>query len=320
MVATVPSAQRVISFTALISLVILLVLAGRVSAGPAGTRDAPTVLGDHAAPCNVTFDAGGNLLLNGSALTGAQAALLDALLATDASLAAALDAAADADADTCINLAIDIPTASVLINGHVDACGAVDATAAVITVGGVTIGADLLSSELSDVLTAAALADVDACAFVTITGNEVVVDAVATICASATLLDTGAVNVVIGSDEFFFDGTLIDASGLLEVGVTAEVNLTVTATLDVAADTVDLTIVVTECAAGGGGTPSPTPTASPPGGGGGGGSPSPGAGGSPIPGLPDTAAWGGAMGSAVVALVALLLLSFVGWASARARR
>jgi hypothetical protein len=319
-VITMVSRRRPIAaLLVLIALILMLAAAAPVAASPSATTDPAVQYGDHVIDCNVEFDANGDILLEGSLLTPAQAVLLDALLAADASLAAALEAAADADADACVNLDIDLTGGLVVLNADIEACGDVTVDAGVITVGGVEIGADLLSSELSDVLEAAALADVSACAVVTVVDNEALVDAFATICANATLLDTGVVSVVIGSDEFFFDGTLVDADGLLEVGVTAEVNLTVTASLDVAAQTVELTIVASPCTAGGGGT-SPTPSASPPGGGGGGGgSPSPGTSASPLPGLPDTAVWGGSVGAAV-ALVALLGLSLVGMVCARINR
>jgi hypothetical protein len=304
-------------FAALIVLAAILACAAPTVAAPSSQDETAGLLADHVTDCNVSFDPSGDVLIDGSALTGAEAALLDALLLTDASLAAALDAAADADADACVNLTIDVLGASVALNADVAACGSVTAEAGVITVGGVEIGSDLLAPELSDVLTAAALADADACTVITVTDNETLVDAFATICAMATLLDTGVVSVVIGTDEFFFDGTLIDASGLLDVGVTAEINLTVTASLDVATDTVELTIVAAECVAGGaptppgGGSPSPgggSPSPVPPGGGGG--SPSPGTSPSSPPVIPDTASWPGNVSAAVV-LAVLLMLSLI---------
>ena len=299
------STGRVARFALIVVSVALLAGIAPVTAAPSAAPGTSGQLADHVTDCNVSFDAGGNVLLDGSALTLAEAALLDALLLTDASLAAALEAASDVDADACVNLDIDVLAATIALNADIAACGAVTAAAGTITVGDVEIGADLLSTELSDVLTAAALADVDACAIVTITDNEVVVDAIATICAQATLLDTGVLSVVIGSEEFFLDGTLVDASGLLEVGVTAEVNLAITATLDVAADTVDLTIVASACAAGGGATPAPSvPGASPPGGGA---TLPPGA--SPIPGLPDTGTVSAGSGIAAAVLGAAFLVA-----------
>jgi hypothetical protein len=243
---------------ALAASALLLTMAMPVAAAPtqapAGGSD--PALADHVTTCNVTFDAEGNVLLNGTALGVVEAALLNALLAGDASLAAAFEAAADADADTCINLAIDVP--SIDINADIEACGDVVFTAETVTVGGVEISADLLDAELINLLELAAVGGVDACVFITITDNEVVVDAVAQLCVDATLSDSGVISVVIGSDEFFLDGTIVDVSGLLDVGVTARVNLLVVATLDVAGESVELSITVTACAAAA--TPTPTPT------------------------------------------------------------
>ena len=66
------------------------------------------------------------------------------------------------------------------------------------------------------------------------------------------------VSVSIGDEEFFFDGELIDADGLLEVGASAEVGLVVTASVD-AAGVIEVTLIVTDCA----GEPEPTATPTP---------------------------------------------------------
>ncbi|MBA2631850.1 MAG: hypothetical protein H0U86_02415 [Chloroflexi bacterium] len=246
--------------TIIAALALMLAAIAPVLAAPTGVSGSRTTLADHVTDCNVTFDAGGNLLLDGSALTVAEAALLDALLLADAELAAALLLAADADADACVNLSIDLPS-TITLNADILVCGDVVIEGAVYSVGGAVIGADLLTAELENLLDAAAAAGVEACVGVTVTDNAVTVDVLAQLCVTATLLDTGVVSVDIGGTEFFFDGLLVDVGGLLEVGVSVEVSLAIVATLDVAAGTVELTLIVSECAAAP--TPSPTATTSP---------------------------------------------------------
>lgn len=302
------------AFGAIAGLILTLVLAAPAAAAPTDTRVPLAPLGDHVTVCNVSFDAQGNLLLDGSALTVAEAALLDALLAADAGLAAALELAADAAADTCINLDIDLGGGIVTLNADIEVCGAVTADAGAFTVAGADVSADLLIAELENLLEATAAAGVDACVVVTVTDNETVVDAFAAICALATLLDTGVVSVDIGGQEFFLDGTLTDIGGLLEVGVTVEVELTILANLDVASQNVELDIVVAECAAGGGATPTPTPTGSPPG------TTPPAGSATPIPGLPDTGAWPVGSNAPVIGLLALLVVSCAVLIGTRLRR
>lgn len=284
---------------------LLLTLAIPVAAAPASAPSGGSdpALADHVAVCNVTFDAEGNVLLNGSALGAAETAALDALLAGDAGLAAALEAAADADATTCINLAILINGAlAIVINADIEACGDVVFTAETVTVGGVEISSDLLDSELTNILEAAAAADVEACVEVTVTDNEVVVVASVSICAAATLLDTGAVSVDIGGEEFIFDGTIVSGGALLDVGVTVQVSLLIIGELDITEETVALVLAVAECAAAA--TPTPTPT--PPGAGGGAGG---GATPTPVPLLPNTSAGSVDPTALVVAMLMVVLLA-----------
>ena len=237
----------------------LMALAPALAAPAGGAPDSAANQATHVTTCNVTFDAGGNLLLNGSALTAAEAAVVDPLLAGDASIAAALELAADANADACVNLAIDLAAPSAVLNADISLCGSVVLTAEGVTIAGTEISADLLSAELINILEAAAAANAEACLDVTVTNNEVVVGASVAICLDATLLDTGVVSVDIGGTEFFFDGTLIDAGGLLDVGVTVEVSLLVVGTVDVTGQSAEVFIVVTACAA----APTLAPTATP---------------------------------------------------------
>lgn len=236
---------------------LLMAIAPAVAAPETGGSGVGATQATHVTTCNVTFDAGGNLLLDGSALTAAQLAVLDPLLAGDASLTAAIELAADANADACVNLAIDLAGPSATINADVSLCGAVELTAEGILIVGTEISADLMSSDLINILEAAAAAGAEACLDVTVTDNDVVVDASVEMCLNATLLDTGVVSVDIGGTEFFFDGTLIDAGGLLDVGITVEVNLLVVGSVDIAGKSAELFVVVTQCAA----APTPAPTA-----------------------------------------------------------
>src|SRR5918997_5175678 len=97
--------HRAVPFALLAALVVLLAATAPVLGAPAGASGSGVAPADHVA-CDVTFDAEGNLLLDGTALTENQAAVLGAALAnTDAG--ATLELAADPDAETCLNLVID---------------------------------------------------------------------------------------------------------------------------------------------------------------------------------------------------------------------
>ena len=107
---------RLWPIASLAAFALLLTLAAPAAAAPGATAGAPSELADHVTDCNVTFDAQGNLLLDDVLLSGAQAAVLDTVLAADATLAAVLALAAEANAETCVNLAIDLLSATVELN------------------------------------------------------------------------------------------------------------------------------------------------------------------------------------------------------------
>lgn len=303
----------------LAALALALVAIAPALAAPSSTTGGKTALTDHTTDCNVTFDAEGNLLLDGAALAGAGLAAVEALLAANADLAAALDAAADAEAEACVELVLDAGAGGItaVINADISFCPAtveVNADGDLVLDGHV-FAADLLDSELAALVEAAATADVDLiCALIEVTDNGVAARVLLEVCATVTLDSEDQVTIELGGVEFLLEAdAVLGADAELEVGATAEAGVALTATVDFESDTLAVRAVLVDlegCGeddAGGGGGPtaSPVPTI--------GAMPAPGTGQLPDTGVqPESTA---ASSAASVALVSLLVLGAATYAA-----
>jgi len=116
-------------------------------------------------PVTVDINADGDVALDGDIV-------LDAGL-FDADMIAALMLAADAGATVCVTLTIEDNVITVALDAVIELCPATVGfdTDGNITLNGVVISGDLLGADLTDLLTAAATANVDVCVVVTITDD-----------------------------------------------------------------------------------------------------------------------------------------------------
>lgn len=256
----------------LAALALMLVAITPALAAPSGTSASRAGLADHVSDCNLTVDAEGNLLLEGEALTGAELAAVEALLATDSSLAAAVAVFARVGADACFNVDFDEGEGGLtaVINGDGGVCAA---TVAVNADGDLVINAaafasDLLGSELVALIEATAAAEAGFCAFVTVTDNAVEVVLRVVACATATLNTDDTVTITLGGIDFDLDLDAVeDTEGLLEAGVAVEVGVALFASVDLETDTVSLSagiLDIDDCDDGDAApTASPAPTAVP---------------------------------------------------------
>jgi len=258
----------------LATLALLLAAIAPVLAAPSGTSGSRAVLASHVDPADcedITTNVDGDIIVDGTALTAAQLALLDADLTAALLLAANASASADATVDVCVDVVAG--TGDLLdINADISVCS-VDVTVngdGTVDLGDVNVDADLLDARLIAALQlaadAAADADTEACVVVTVTDNavdaDVEVNAIVTLCATL---------IVDANGDFTINGDFIDADQFInnssESDFNAEVEVGVEITSTVEADG-DIFVLVTAfdlagCGDIAGATPTPTPTPAP---------------------------------------------------------
>lgn len=227
-----------VPFALLASLTLLVAAITPALAAPAGSRGSAPAPAEHV-ECNVTFDAEGNLLLEGVALTDAQAAVLELALA-DADLAAALELAAQADADACLNLVIDTAgdPVSATLNGHIDICGTVAFTGQGIAINDVVFEANL-NNELGAFLDATV--GIELCASVTVVDNAVSIDVSLETCATVMLTADDTVVFTFSNDtDFALPVASVTGAVELEEGLEVFLAVMLSGSLDLATDAVTL--------------------------------------------------------------------------------
>ena len=159
---------------------------------------------------------------------------------------------------------VEIGEAAITVNASIDFCPievVVDAEGNVI-IGEVELDAELLNADLVDLLTTFADAGILSCLLVHVEDNEVTVDVVAQACLVSTLNEDGSLTVEFGDgvELEFVAEVVLDAEGVLEVGVATELGLQFNASVDVASDEFLLEVRVLEIC---GETPTEAPTMAP---------------------------------------------------------
>jgi hypothetical protein len=178
----------------------------------------------------------------------------------------ALAAAADGEAaaDVCVDVVLG--EGVITVNADISLCPVtveVDGEGDV-TLDGVEIDLDLLGVDLVNLLEAAALAEVEACVFVTVDDNDVFVDVVVDACVTATLEDDGAVIVELGGVPIDLPaGAIVNLDGELEVGVAVEIGLSIVGSLDITGATISLEAEIIEIDDCGEAEPTEAPTEAP---------------------------------------------------------
>jgi hypothetical protein len=247
------------------ALALMLTAIAPVLAAPSGAAGSRVALTDHIDPadCDVVTVVEGVISVGGVALTEAQLLLLDAEVLAALALAAAADG--EAAADVCVDVVIgegDLIT----VNADIALCPAtveVDGEGN-ITLDGVEVDLDLLGVDLTNLLEAAALADVEACLFVTVEDNDVFVDVVVDACVTATLEDDGAVIIELGGVPIDLPaGAIVNLDGELEVGVAVEIGLSIVGSLDITGGTVTLEAEIIDIEGCGEAEPTQAPTEAP---------------------------------------------------------
>ena len=251
-----------VPLTVLAAVLLLLTAVAPVLGAPTGVDGSRTALTAHEIPeCDeITFDAEGNLAVGGELLTEAQLALLD----TDALGVLALAAAANAAGTGEVCVDVELGEAVVTVNANIEFCPVlleVDAEGT-LTVDGVELDAELLGADLAELLVTFAEAGIETCLLVHVEDNQVTVDALAQACLTSTLNEDGSLTVQFGEgvELEFVAEVVVDAEGVVEVGVPTELGLEITAFLDLATDEFLLEVIVIEPC---GETPTEAPTTAP---------------------------------------------------------
>ncbi|MDQ3690094.1 MAG: hypothetical protein M3406_08695 [Chloroflexota bacterium] len=261
----------------LATLALMLAAMAPVLAAPGGTSGSRPVLADHVDPADcdeITTNAEGDIIVNGTALTDVQLGLLDADLSAALRLAADASVSADAFVEVCVDVVVGEADA-LDINADITVCS-VDITVngdGTVDLGDVTVDAELLDVDLLAVLDLAANADAEAdaeaCVIVTVTDNEtttdVEVDAFVTLCATLRI-DANGDAFINGEaseadvDQFINNSTVADADFSADV----ETGIEITATLEADGDIfVNLTAVDREGCGEAAATATPAPSATP---------------------------------------------------------
>ena len=226
-----------------VAVLTLALSAASPSLRPEGGPARPALLlASHIDPedCDtVTTTSSGDILVGGVALTGAQLAVLDADVLAVLGLAAGATAAGTGT--ICVDVAFGL-VPLVTVNADIALCSVTVAVEAdgTITIGGVVVPSELLAAPLADFLGAAASAQIGACLEVTVTDNEVLVDAIVDACVLATLHDDGSVSVALGIEMIEFPAGALAVTTDLEVDVGVEIALRVTVSSDLETEAVTL--------------------------------------------------------------------------------
>lgn len=247
------------------ALALMLTAIAPVLAAPGGAAGSRVALTDHIEPAlcaEITISGEGVISIDGVALTEAQLLLLDAEAL--AALRLAAETTASGAGEACVEVALGEDL--IAVNADISLCPVtveVDGEGT-ITLDGVVLDDALLDAELANLLEAAAAAGVEACVSVTVEDNDVFVDVVVDACVTATLNEDGSVSVDLGGVpvELPVDA-IVNLDGELEVGVEAEIGLSIFAQLDITGETVLLGAEIIEIDGCGEAEPTDAPSTAP---------------------------------------------------------